>query len=208
MVVAVFPPHYLPGAKLSGGNEDNGDLLQKVPCTHCYTQCPPNPAAGHHWPTPPLETPRHSWASLGQCLMGHCSFLLVLVHTRFVWTLWASLVGMGFDSKCKFSPPSVLQGLLLCPCWHCWACEYLLIAHVSSSRQLWPSMVSSLTIQGNVSLQNGSKSFPQDFLERPSINSCTIGLSGLEENTKIITEHSFKNCCLTCILDGSEDDVA
>ena len=23
-----------------GGNEDNGDLLQKVPCTHCYTQCP------------------------------------------------------------------------------------------------------------------------------------------------------------------------
>ena len=22
------------------GNEDNGDLLQKVPCTHCYTQCP------------------------------------------------------------------------------------------------------------------------------------------------------------------------
>ena len=21
-------------------NEDNGDLLQKVPCTHCYTQCP------------------------------------------------------------------------------------------------------------------------------------------------------------------------
>ena len=23
-----------------GSNEDNGDLLQKVPCTHCYTQCP------------------------------------------------------------------------------------------------------------------------------------------------------------------------
>ena len=30
-----------------GGNEDNGDLLQKIPCTHCYTQCP-TPAAGHH----------------------------------------------------------------------------------------------------------------------------------------------------------------
>ena len=27
-------------ANYSGGNEDNGDLLQKVPCTHCYTQCP------------------------------------------------------------------------------------------------------------------------------------------------------------------------
>ena len=23
-----------------GGNEDNGHLLQNVPCTHCYTQCP------------------------------------------------------------------------------------------------------------------------------------------------------------------------
>ena len=23
-----------------GGNEDNGDLLQKVPCVHCCTQCP------------------------------------------------------------------------------------------------------------------------------------------------------------------------
>ena len=23
-----------------GGNEDNGDLLQKVPCTQCCTQCP------------------------------------------------------------------------------------------------------------------------------------------------------------------------
>ena len=167
----------------------------------------PNPAAGHHSSTPPLETPRHSWASLGQCLMGHCSFLLVLVHTRFVWALWASLVGIGFDSKCEFAPPTTLRGLL-CPWCHCWACEHLLIAHVSSSRQLWPSMVSSPTIQGNVSLKNGSKSFPQDLLESTSINSCIIGLSGLEENTKIVTEHSFKTCCLTCILDGSEDDVS
>ena len=23
-----------------GGNEGKGNLLQKVPCTHCYTQCP------------------------------------------------------------------------------------------------------------------------------------------------------------------------
>ena len=27
-------PHY------GGGDEGNGDLLQKVPCIHCYTQCP------------------------------------------------------------------------------------------------------------------------------------------------------------------------
>ena len=24
----------------SGGSEENGDLLQKFPCTHCHTQCP------------------------------------------------------------------------------------------------------------------------------------------------------------------------
>ena len=30
----------------------------------------PNPAAGHHQPTPLPETPGHSWASLGQSLGG------------------------------------------------------------------------------------------------------------------------------------------
>ena len=29
-----------------GGNEDNGDLLQKAPCMHCCTQCP-DPVASH-----------------------------------------------------------------------------------------------------------------------------------------------------------------
>ena len=29
-----------------------------------------NPAAGHHQPMPPLETPGHSWASLDQSLVG------------------------------------------------------------------------------------------------------------------------------------------
>ena len=28
------------GPNYEGGNEENGDLLQKVPCMHCYTQCP------------------------------------------------------------------------------------------------------------------------------------------------------------------------
>ena len=52
-----------------GGNDDNGDLLQKVPFMHCCTQCP-DPAAGHHWPTPPPETPGHSQTSLGKSLVG------------------------------------------------------------------------------------------------------------------------------------------
>ena len=30
----------------------------------------PDPAAGHCRPKPPLDTPGHSWASLGQSLVG------------------------------------------------------------------------------------------------------------------------------------------
>ena len=41
--------------------------------------------------------------------------LWVLVHTRFVWVLWVFLVGMGFDSKWDFTPPTILLGLFLCP---------------------------------------------------------------------------------------------
>ena len=59
----------------SGGNEDNADLLQKVPCMHCCTQSP-EPAAGHRQLTPPLETPGYSWANLGQSFVG--SLLLPL----------------------------------------------------------------------------------------------------------------------------------
>ena len=44
--------------------------------------------------------------------------LWVLVCTSFVWALWAFLVGMGFDSKHDFSPPTVSLGLLLCS-WTC-----------------------------------------------------------------------------------------
>ena len=43
---------------------------------HTAALSAPDPAAGHRWPTPPLETPGHSgqvWVSL---LWGHCSFLL------------------------------------------------------------------------------------------------------------------------------------
>ena len=153
----------------------------------------PSPAAGHCWPTPPLKTPGHSRASLGQsptgslvlspgswCVKGFvctlqesvspvlCKFWWLyggvngdllqegLCHTqvcctqspcpcgrplmtlnsegdtqtqfwlslcgvsgswcaRFIWALWASLAGMGFDSKWNFAPSSILLGLILCP---------------------------------------------------------------------------------------------
>ena len=52
-----------------GGNEDDGDLLQKVPCSTAALSAP-NPAAGHRKPIPLLETPGHSGASLSQSLVG------------------------------------------------------------------------------------------------------------------------------------------
>ena len=65
-----------------GGNEGNGDRLQKVPCTASHSA--PTPAAGHHQPTPPVETPGHSRASLGQSLVGVTApFSWVLVHIKF-----------------------------------------------------------------------------------------------------------------------------
>ena len=58
----------------------------------------------------PYHHRRHSSTVLSQSLWG----LWVLVHTRFVWAIWAPLVGMEFDSKCDFAPPPILLGFLLC----------------------------------------------------------------------------------------------
>ena len=61
--------------KYGGGNEDNGDLIQRSHA-HSGTLSAPNPAAGHHRPTPLPETPGHPQAIWGSLLWGHCSFLL------------------------------------------------------------------------------------------------------------------------------------
>ena len=52
-----------------GGNEDNGDLFKR-PHADTATLSAPNPAAGHCIPTPLPENPVHSWASVGQSLVG------------------------------------------------------------------------------------------------------------------------------------------
>ena len=76
----------------------------------CRTASPraPAPESGHCWPGSPQETLKHSKAGLTQSLWG------LLVHTRVCLSPPSISVGMGFDSRQDFSPPTILLGLLLC----------------------------------------------------------------------------------------------
>ena len=58
-----------------GGNEDKATSFKR---SHACTVAlgAPDPAADHHRPRPPSETPGHSQASCISLLWGHCSFLL------------------------------------------------------------------------------------------------------------------------------------
>ena len=59
-----------------------------------------------YWPPPP-------WRLLdthGQVRLSLCEASLSWCTQGFVWALWVSLVGMGFDSKCNFAPPTILLG--------------------------------------------------------------------------------------------------
>ena len=61
-----------------GGNEGKGNLLQKVPCTHCYTQCP-QPCSR------PLLT--HACAGDSWTLTGKSGSVSCVVPACFSWVL-------------------------------------------------------------------------------------------------------------------------
>ena len=74
-----FPVIYL-GPNYGGGNNNNGNLLQKVPCTHCYTQCPQSCSRPQLTHTSTRDTHRQIWSvSCGVT----APFSWVLVHKRF-----------------------------------------------------------------------------------------------------------------------------
>ena len=81
-----------------GGNEDNGDLLQKVPCRHCCIQCP-QPCIR---PSPTHASTRDSWTLLGKSGSVSCGvtapFSWVLVHMRF----YLCPPRVDFPVLCKF----------------------------------------------------------------------------------------------------------
>ena len=63
---------------------------------HTATLSAPNPAAGHHWPTPLLETPRHPQASPGQFLVGSLLLSPASWCTRFCCALQESVSQYDF----------------------------------------------------------------------------------------------------------------
>ena len=57
-------------------------------CAHTVSLSTPNLAPGYHWSMLPMETPGHSWVSVGQSLVGHCSFLLPILH-KFIENIYS-----------------------------------------------------------------------------------------------------------------------
>ena len=94
----VFPPCYLPVANYGRGNEDNGDLLQKIPCMYYFTQCP-QPCSS---PQPTHASAGDSWTLTGKSGRVSCwvpaPISWVLLHTRFACALQESVSPV----LCKF----------------------------------------------------------------------------------------------------------
>ena len=95
---ALSLPAIFLGPNYGGGNEDNGDLLQKIPCMNCYTQwsqpCssppPTHTSTGDSWPLP---------GKSGSVSCGVTApFSWVLVHTTFC----LCPPSVNFPGLCKF----------------------------------------------------------------------------------------------------------
>ena len=111
---AMFPPCCLTWVQIMVEvDEDNGDLLQKVPCMHCYTRCP-QPCSR---PPPTHASIRDSWTFTGKSesvFFGVTApFFWVLVHTRFCLCPSSVSGGYEFDFKCDCTPLVVASPLSL-----------------------------------------------------------------------------------------------
>ena len=124
--------------------------FKKIPGTHSYIHCP-DPAAGHHSPTPLLETPGHSQPSLGQSLWDHCSFLLgsgvhkvLFVPSKNLFpqscvSSGGSMVGLMTTSSRRACAISDMLHPESLPLWQATACLYLHRRHSKTvlAQSLW-----------------------------------------------------------------------
>ena len=138
------------------GNEDNGDFLQWVPCTHCHTQCL-QPCTSPCQPMPLPETLRHSRASLAQSLVGSLllspgswctpSFVCALQVSvsPVLWKFW-NQIPLAF----KVTFPGASQSLCLIPRHLLWALELL-----QQCKDFFNIILSSLWVVCSVALWGG-----------------------------------------------------
>ena len=84
------------------------DILQKGLC-HTLVCCTQSPCPCGK----PLPTCTYTGDAQIQFYLSLCG-VPGSWCAQFVWALLASLAWMGFDSKCKFTPPTILLRLLLC----------------------------------------------------------------------------------------------
>ena len=133
-----------------GVNAYNGNLLQKVPWTHCHIQCPQTLQQAT---TDPclcqrlLDTHRQVWVSL---LWGHCSFLLgpgahkvLFVPSKSLFpqscvSSGGSMAGLMVTSSIGLMPyPGLLHPETL---WQVTADLYLHRRYSNTQRQVWLSL--------------------------------------------------------------------
>ena len=100
-------------ANCGGGNEDNGDFLQKVPCMYCYTQCP------QPWSRPPVTHTfaRDSQTPTGKSPVGSLSLSPGSWCTRTCCALQKSI------SQSYVSSGSSMVGLMATWCSRCSRCS-------------------------------------------------------------------------------------
>ena len=110
--------------RLYGGG--NGNFLQEGLC-HTQVCCiqSPCPCAVPCWPIPPQGTLKHSSVSVSVGSLGPGANKVCLSPL-------SVLVGMGFDSKRNFAPPTIFLGLRLCS-WMWGIFSKLLHSHAAAA---------------------------------------------------------------------------
>ena len=124
-----------------------GGSLVRLTCCISQVCCSQNPCS-HGRPLLTHATARDTQTLKGRSGSVSCGVPRSWLTQGFVWILWASLVGLRFDSKHDFTPSTILLWLLLCPWTWCvffwwdsaFSCRWFfngLLLFLSSHRRRW-----------------------------------------------------------------------
>ena len=119
---AVFPPFYLTWGQTMV--EIMKIMLTSFKRSHAHTatQCPQR-CSRPHWPTPLVETPGHSWATLGKSHGVIAPIAWVLVHRKF--TSWSEPVNSQscfcwlYRASPSMAAKNIINLILVLTIWWC-----------------------------------------------------------------------------------------